>query len=126
MAITRSTLIDDLDGLSIYAHRRLLVQTDCQTVGELLDLGPDLHRLVGRRALLELAAELPARWRVRVLKPWPKPAARQQVQRVRVHCTGCGHVSSVVAHREAEPCSRCGRKVERRTKGRPRKQPDAV
>jgi ribosomal protein S27E len=130
MTVTRRTLIDNLDGISIRAHRRLL-ETGCETIGELLDLGSNLHALVGRRAIIELAAELPTKWRARVLEPPPKPTRKQvtgapRAQRLRVHCIGCGRVSSVVARRVAAPCSYCGGKVERRTKGRPRKQPDAV
>jgi ribosomal protein S27AE len=127
MAVTRRTLIDNLDGISIRTYHRLIA-TGCQTVGELLALGPNLHTLIGAKAVRDLARELPAKWRTRVLEPpppKPKPK-REQVQRVRVFCTRCGHVSSVVTHRESEPCASCGGRVERRTKGRPRKQPGAV
>lgn len=123
--ITRSTRLDELLDLSYRAHNELgrAGGSDGVTVGELVDLGWRLRAMgVGRKVLSELAAALPRKWGEKILAEPPTPTREQitgspTVQRVRVHCTACDHVASVVSHRYAEPCSRCGGKVERRPKG---------
>lgn len=121
--ITRATHFGELQEASVRLYNEL-ERIGCETIGELLDLGPQLHHLLGRKSIRELATLLPPRWRERVLTPPKRPRKADIVGRPvrrRAWCPRCERSISREESRASLPCPKCGSAVEQRGKGRPRK-----